>query len=193
MINTIGLRLTLFAIGFLPLMFLLTLISQNHNDLVSYIIRVSGFVLVVSPLWVIIAFVMYAFVPCLLCGHFYRVVRLFLVSYFVLFGLFSYNQSLILGVCIAALLGYSILSIFIGYLDTSLRSLRSLRFRFDTFVYVGLVAIVWYGFWIWYYRDSIQDLDMGLIASHICITLVFSIIIRRLHECFSLCKRGFHS
>lgn len=72
MINTIGLRLALFAIGFLPLMFLLTLISQNHNDLVSYIIRVSGFVLVVSPLWVIIAFVMYAFVPCLLCGHFYR-------------------------------------------------------------------------------------------------------------------------
>ena len=193
MINTIGLKLTLFAIGFLPLMFLLTLISQNHNDLVSYTIRVSGFVLVVSPLWVIIVFMVYAFVPCLLCGHFYRVVRLFLVSYFVLFGLFSYNQSLILGACIAALLGYSILNIFIGYLDTSL---RSLRFRFDTFVYVGLIAIVWYGFWIWYYRDSILGFDIVhiyLIVGNIGITLVFSSIIRRLHECFSLCKRGFHS
>lgn len=182
MINTIGLRLTLFAIGFLPFVWLLTLISSNHNDLVSYVMRVIGFVLVFSPLWVIIAFVPYVFMPYLFCRHFYRVVRLFLMSYFVLFGLFSCNQSLILGACIGALLGYSILNIFLGYLDTSL---CSLHFRFDTFVYVGLIAIVWYGFWVWYYRDSLQDLDMGLIVGHIGITLVFSIIARRLYEYFS--------
>ena len=185
MINTIGLKLTLFAIGFLPLVWLLTLISSNHNDLMSYVVRVSGFVLVYAPLWAIIALVVYVFVPYLFCRHFFRVVRLFLVGYFVLFGLFSYNQSLILGACIGALLGYSILNIFLGYLDTSL---HSLRFRFDTFVYVGLIAIVWYGFWIWYYRDYPLGFDMAhiyLIAGHIGITLIFSIIIRRLHEYFS--------
>lgn len=185
MINTIGLRLTLFAIGFLPLVWLLTLIGNNHNDLLSYSIRASGFVLVYVPLWAIIALVVYVFVPYLFCRHFFRVVRLFLVSYFILFGLFSYNQSLILGACIAALLVCSIFGVFLGYLDTSL---QSLRFRFDTLMYVGLIAIVWYGFWIWYYRDYPLGFDMThicLIVGHIGITLIFSIIIRRLHEYFS--------
>lgn len=182
MIDKIGLKLALFAIGFFPLMLLLTLIGQNHNDLLSYVIRVSGFVLVVSPLWVIIAVVAYAFVPCIFCRHFYRVLRLFLVGYFILFGLFSYNQSLILGACIAALLGYSILNIFVSCIDAAL---HPLRFRFDTFVYVGLIAVVWYGFWIWYYRDSLQIFDIGLVMGNVSATLVFSIILRRLHECFS--------
>lgn len=104
------------------------------------------------------------------------------MSYFILFGFFSYNQSLILGVCIVVLLGYGILNIFIGYLDISL---QSLHFRFDTPVYVGLISIVWYGFWIWYYRNSLQNLDIGLIASHIGITLISSIIARKLHEYFN--------
>lgn len=94
MINKIGLKLALFAIGFFPLILLFEIIGQNHNDLVSYVIRVSSFVFVIAPICVIIAFALYVFVPCIFCKHFYRVLRLFLVSYFILFGFFFLQPEL---------------------------------------------------------------------------------------------------